>query len=174
MRRDSSVPHLTPTLSTPKGRRGRYWLGAATVGLLVAALFLTLGTAIAAPKPKPAPDAPAPPPPPPAVVNGAELQALDKISARTTKFAVPFGQSVRFGTLVVSVTDCRKNPPEEQTESAAFLDIQEIEPGSTATKPLFHGWMFASSPALNPLEHPVYDVWVLDCSTASGSSAKPG
>ena len=156
------------------GRRGSYWLGAARVWVVVAALSLTLGTTLAAPKPKPAaPDTPAPPPPPPAVVTGAELQALDKISARTTKFAVPFGQSVKFGTLMISVTDCRKNPPEEQTESAAFLDIQEIDPGA-APKKLFHGWMFASSPALNPLEHPVYDVWVLDCSTASGSSAKPG
>jgi hypothetical protein len=156
---------------SPMRRRGRSWVRAVKAGLIVVALIAS--TAIAAPKPKPAPDTPPAPPPPPAIVTGAELQALDKISARTTKFAVPFGQSVKFGTLMISVTDCRKNPPEEQTESAAFLDIQEIDPGA-APKKLFHGWMFASSPALNPLEHPVYDVWVLDCSTASGSSAKPG
>ena len=141
---------------------------------LVLSALVAAPALMAAPKPKPTPEAPPPPPPPPpAVINGAELQALDKISARTTKFSVPFGQAVKFGTLMISVTDCRKNPPEEQTETAAFLDIQEVEPGA-APKPLFRGWMFASSPALNPLEHPVYDVWVLDCSTASGSSAKPG
>jgi hypothetical protein len=130
--------------------------------------------ALAAPRPKPAPE-PLPPPPPPAVITGAVLQALDKISARVTKFTVPFGQPIKFGTLVISVTDCRRNPPEESPETAAFVDIQELRPGATAVDKLFHGWMFASSPALDPLEHPVYDVWVLECSTASGSPpAKPG
>ena|SRR5579859_5723698 len=145
--------------------------------LLLGLCALLVGAApMAAPKPKqPAPDLTPPPPPPPAVITGAELQGLDKISARVTKFTVLFGQPVKFGTLVINVTDCRKNPPEEQTESAAFLDIQETKLGATAATPLFRGWMFASSPALNPLEDPVYDVWVLDCSTASGSPpASPG
>jgi hypothetical protein len=142
--------------------------------VLALALALILAVpAAAAPKPKPAP-APDVPPPPPAIVTGAELQALDKVSARVTKFAVPFGQAVKFGTLMITVTDCRKNPPEEQTESAAFVDIQEQRPGASVAQKLFHGWMFASSPALSALEHPVYDVWVLDCSTASGSPVKPG
>jgi hypothetical protein len=138
--------------------------------------LLLAGAAEAAPKPKPPPptDAPQPPPGAPAIVTGAELQALDKVSARVTKFTVPFGQPVKFGTLTISVTDCRKNPPEEQTESAAFLDIQEQRAGATETQKVFHGWMFASSPALSALEHPVYDVWVLDCSTSNGSPAKPG
>jgi hypothetical protein len=130
---------------------------------------------LAAPKPKPSPDAPpAPPPAPPAVISGAELQVLDKITARVTKFTVAFGQPVKLGTLVIAVTDCRKAPPEEDPESAAFLDIQELQPGAPTMQKLFHGWMFASSPALNSLEHPVYDVSVLDCSTASASVAKPG
>ena len=53
-------------------------------------------------------------------------------------------------------------PPEEPPESTVYLDITEIRPGE-APVDLFHGWMFASSPALNGLEHPVYDVWVLEC-----------
>jgi|HubBroStandDraft_1064217.scaffolds.fasta_scaffold00066_56 hypothetical protein len=145
-----------------------------------AALALALGALVgvqmapAAPKPKPVPAPEAPPPPPPAPISGADLQALDKISARVTKFTVPFGQTVTFGTLSISVSDCRQTPPEEEPESAAFLDIQELQPGTASVRKLFHGWMFASSPGLNPLEHPVYDLWVLDCSTASGSPAKPG
>ena len=137
------------------------------------AAVATAGVPLAAPKPKPAPEAPPPPPPPPppGPINGAELQGLDKITARTTKFTVLFGQPVKFGALIIKVTDCRKNPPEETTESAAFLDIQEEKPGETTPTQIFRGWMFASSPALNALEHPVYDVWVLDCSTASGSAS---
>jgi hypothetical protein len=144
--------------------------------LLGLVVFVAASALAAAPKPKPLPEVkPAPEaPPPPTVISGAELQALDKISARVTKFAVPFGQTIAFGTLSISVTDCRRTPPEEEPETAAFLDIEEHRPGGAATQKLFHGWMFASSPALNPLEHPVYDLWVLDCTTSIASPGKPG
>jgi len=99
----------------------------------------------------------------------ALLQGLDKITARVSKFEAPVGAVVRFGTLSIRVRDCEKNPPEEAPESAAFLEIDEIRPGEEKIE-LFSGWMFASSPALSALEHPVYDVNVLDCRAASGSS----
>ena len=57
---------------------------------------------------------------------------------------------------------CWRTPPEEPPESAAFLEITEIDP-DTADRRVFNGWMFASSPAVNPLEHGVYDVWVMEC-----------
>jgi hypothetical protein len=98
----------------------------------------------------------------------ALLQGLDKITARVSKFETPVGTPVRFGTLSIRVRDCEKNPPEETPESAAFLEIDEVRPGEVNLR-LFSGWMFASSPALSALEHPVYDVNVLDCRTASGS-----
>ena len=98
----------------------------------------------------------------------ALLQGLDKISARVSKFEAPVGTPVRFGTLSIRVRDCEKNPPEETPESAAFLEIDELRPGEDRVR-VFSGWMFASSPALSALEHPVYDVNVLDCRTASGS-----
>ena len=64
--------------------------------------------------------------------------------------------------------DCEKNPPEERPESAAFLEIDEVRPGESEVK-RFSGWMFATSPALSALEHPVYDINVLDCKAPSGS-----
>ena len=79
---------------------------------------------------------------------------------------------VRFGTLSIRVRDCEKNPPEETPESAAFLEIDELRPGEAQTR-VFSGWMFASSPALSALEHPVYDVNLLDCRKASGSASAP-
>ena len=97
------------------------------------------------------------------VYDKAILQGMDKISGRIIKFEAPVGQSVRFGTLEMIVRTCRKRPPEETPESAAFIDIWEIKSGEAATS-LFRGWMFASSPAISALEHPVYDVWVADCS----------
>jgi hypothetical protein len=110
----------------------------------------------------------------PARIGGALLRGLDKTTARVTTFAAPIGQTVKFGTLQVTVRDCRKHAPEDAPESAAYLDIDEKLPGEAAAQHLFSGWMFASSPALSALEHPVYDVWVLDCTDASGSADKKG
>lgn len=92
----------------------------------------------------------------------AVLQGLDKVTARVTTLRTSIGGTVRFGTLEVIVRHCDKRPPEETPESAAFLDIWEVRPGEAALD-LFRGWMFASSPGLNALEHPVYDIWLLDC-----------
>jgi hypothetical protein len=100
----------------------------------------------------------------------ALLQGLDKITARVSKFEAAVGASVHFGTLSIRVRDCEKNPPEEAPESAAFLEIDEMRPGDDVARRLFSGWMFASSPALSALEHPVYDVNLLDCKAASGSA----
>jgi len=102
----------------------------------------------------------------------ALLQGLDKTTARVSKFEAPVGTPVRFGTLSIRVRDCEKNPPEETPESAAFLEIDEVRPGEVNLR-VFSGWMFASSPALSALEHPVYDVNVLDCRAASGSPSAP-
>ena len=102
----------------------------------------------------------------------ALLQGLDKITARVSKFEAPVGTPVRFGTLSIRVRDCQKNPPEETPESAAFLEIDELRPGEASLR-VFSGWMFASSPALSALEHPVYDVNLLDCRSASGSPPTP-
>jgi hypothetical protein len=111
----------------------------------------------------------------------AVLQGLDKTTARISKFDAPVGKAVRFGTLVITVRACIKHPPEEEPESAAFLQIDEVRQGernSVVSQQVFSGWMFASSPALSALENPIYDVGVLDCKSdttaapASGSRGK--
>lgn len=99
----------------------------------------------------------------------AVLRGLDKVTARSSVFRVPVGEPVRFGTLEIVARICDKRPPEETPESAAFLEIQEIKRAGK-TMPLFSGWMFASSPGLSALEHPIYDVWVLDCAASDDSS----
>ncbi len=99
----------------------------------------------------------------------AVLLGLDKITARVSRFEAPVGKPVGFGTLSILVRACDKNPPEERPENAAFLQIDENRPGEAPVS-RFSGWMFSSSPALSALEHPVYDVSVLDCKAASASS----
>jgi hypothetical protein len=92
----------------------------------------------------------------------AVLQGLDKITARISTFEAPVNEPARFGSLEITVRRCQKTPPEEPPESAAFLEIVDVRPDSPEVL-LFSGWMFASSPAVSALEHPVYDVWVIDC-----------
>lgn len=95
----------------------------------------------------------------------AVIQALNKVTTRISSIDAPIGQPLRFGTLVIVVRACHKRPPEEPPESTAFLEIDDIKPGERSVR-IFSGWMFASSPALSALEHPVYDVWVVDCKNA--------
>jgi hypothetical protein len=92
----------------------------------------------------------------------AVLRALDKVTARVSRLEVPLNRALRFGTLEIVARHCDKRPPEETPESAAFLEIWEVRPGQPI-RDVFRGWMFASSPGLAALEHPIYDVWVLDC-----------
>jgi hypothetical protein len=92
----------------------------------------------------------------------AILRALDKVTARVEELDVTSNQPLSFGTLNITVRTCRVTPPEETPEAAAFLEISELKPGEKDT-PVFRGWMFASSPALSPMEHPVYDIWVIGC-----------
>lgn len=115
---------------------------------------------------------PAPPSGPAPVAVGVILGGLDKVAARTAKFEVNLKQKVFYNTLIVTALACKTRPPEEPPESAAFLEIQERKSDGTVQK-IFSGWMFASSPALNALEHPVYDVWVVNCKTVPAKTTAP-
>ena len=117
--------------------------------------------------PESLPEAPAAP----LQVDGAQLQGLDKITARISTFVAPLDEPVRFGSLEIVARTCYKTPPEEPPERAAFLEIVDVRPDAPAVA-LFTGWMFASSPAVSALEHPVYDVWVIDCTKASSSASE--
>lgn len=112
----------------------------------------------------------------PPAYSTAVLQTLDKVTGRVRTLEAPVEETVRFGTLDIMVRSCRKRPPEEPPESAAFLEVTEVKRGETPRR-LFAGWMFASSPAVSALEHPVYDVWVKDCTgrrePASGAPEPP-
>ena len=111
--------------------------------------------------------------------NAVVLRTLDKITGNARDVTTRVGQSVKFGPLNVTVRACHEAPPEDTPESAAFLEITTSAPPTRglsgvsdqrgAAPPqgdmeVFSGWMFASSPGLNALEYPTYDVWVISCS----------
>lgn len=96
------------------------------------------------------------------VTNGVTLQGLDKQTARVFIIDARVGQPIEFGTLKIVVQHCEKAPLENRQESMAFIRIAEQKPNSSVQN-LFSGWMFASSPALSALDHPIYDVWIKEC-----------
>ncbi len=108
--------------------------------------------------------------------DAAILGALNKITGTTDLFRVPVGFSVNFDTLRIGVRTCRKTPPEELPEVVTFLEIderREDEAGEVAFERRYQGFMFKSSPAVGAMEHPVYDVWVVDCQVKLGPAPTP-
>ena len=93
--------------------------------------------------------------------NKLVIQGLDKITARIQTFEVDVGETHKFGVLDIFVERCVFSKPIFKPESLAFIKIKDNSDRLSEVK--FSGWMFASSPALNALENPVYDVSILDC-----------
>lgn len=92
-----------------------------------------------------------------AVFNG-----LDKITGLTTTFEIKIGEEKRFGGLIVKPDVCYTRPVTEEPKTTSFVEVQEID-ADNSRKPVFSGWMFAESPGLNAVEHPIYDVWLTGC-----------
>ncbi|MFK7866885.1 MAG: DUF2155 domain-containing protein [Alphaproteobacteria bacterium] len=92
----------------------------------------------------------------------AKLQWLDKVTARISNFTLNLNEQKQIGPLNVTLRHCDRTPPQETPESTAFIEITEQQQGKELDL-LFSGWMFASSPAVNSLEHPVYDIWLVSC-----------
>lgn len=91
------------------------------------------------------------------------LRSLDKVTARTLTFDAQVGSTIKFGDIYIKIQSCRKPPAIEKNEASAFLQIWQVDRDSQESHWIFSGWMFASSPALSGMDHPVYDVWVMDC-----------
>lgn len=95
-------------------------------------------------------------------MNTARMQAMDKITGHVSVINVPVNGSITFGSLSIVVRSCKTRPVEETPENFAFVDISDKGLNGEETN-VFKGWMLSSSPATNALEHPIYDVWLLQC-----------
>jgi hypothetical protein len=115
---------------------------------------------------------PAPPPPPrPVRSPAAIIQALDKVTAETMRFAAPVGKPVRYKNLVFVVKACESTGLGGPSPNAsAYMVVDNAPPASEGvaapSKQVFKGWMFANSPGLNPLQSPIYDAWLIACMAA--------
>jgi len=105
-------------------------------------------------------------PPPQRIANPtAVFSGLDKITGRITLFDVAINETVQFGALQVTPRVCYSRPPTETPNTDAFVEVDEVTL-QNEIKRIFTGWMFAASPGLHAVEHPIYDVWLTDCKGA--------
>jgi hypothetical protein len=104
----------------------------------------------------------------------AVFAGLDKITGRIISFDVALNEKVQFGALQVTPRVCYTRPPTESANTDSFIEIDEVTLQGEV-KRLFTGWMFASSPGLHAVEHPIYDIWLTDCKggTTVMSDAQP-
>ena len=121
-----------------------------------------------------APPAPDTGPPPERIENPvAHFAGLDKVTGRIFSFDVKIDETVQFGALQVTPRVCYTRPPTEQPETVAFVEVDEITLQNEQRR-IFTGWMFAASPGLHAVEHPIYDVWVTDCTGGERIEAPEG
>lgn len=96
----------------------------------------------------------------------AEFSGLDKITGRITTFDVYINETVQFGALQVTPRVCYSRTDNEAPKTDSFIEVDEITLNRKIRR-IFSGWMFADSPGLNAVEHPVYDIWLKDCKQSS-------
>ncbi|AUW42148.1 DUF2155 domain-containing protein [Rhizobium leguminosarum] len=117
---------------------------------------------------------------PPVAANAARIEnpvavfsGLDKITGRITTFDVYVNETVQFGALQVTPKACYSRDQSEAQKIDGFVEVDEITLDRKIRR-IFTGWMFAASPGLNAVEHPIYDVWLKDCKTTSDVPAPDG
>jgi hypothetical protein len=114
-------------------------------------------------------------PPAQKIVNKkASFSGLDKITGRIINFDEDIGETVQFGALRVKTDACYTRPATEAANTDAFVEVDEITLQGEV-KRIFSGWMFAASPGLHGIEHPIYDIWLTDCKAPDATivSAQP-
>jgi hypothetical protein len=102
--------------------------------------------------------------------KGALFSGLDKITGRIINFDVAIGETVQFGALQLTPRACYTRPATEASNTDAFVEVDEVTLQGEI-KRIFTGWMFASSPGLHAVEHPIYDIWLTDCKGATNVAA---
>jgi len=93
----------------------------------------------------------------------AELNILDKVSSKTSKIKVKIGESFTFQNLLINVLKCRNSRFDDDPEVTAYMQVKDLKSSNNNKVYIFNGWTFASSPSIEPFDHPVYDIWLKKC-----------
>ncbi len=103
----------------------------------------------------------------PAYAQRAVIRGLDKVTGHAADYTLTVGRPARIGSLEVVARSCTKSAPEETPEVRIYVEVFDTPPvregEESERREIFHGWLFASSPGLNAVDHPTYDIWAIDC-----------
>ena len=91
------------------------------------------------------------------------LKALDKITAKTSAIKLAIGEKKFFGTLEIKALKCQLSEKNDSTDTVAYLQVKDLSTKDNNQVFLFNGWTFASSPTLQSIDHPIYDLWIVSC-----------
>jgi len=92
-----------------------------------------------------------------------EIRILDKVSSKTDLLKLNIGQDLRFKSLLIKSLKCKNSEFDDNPEITAYIQVQDLTNKDNNEVFIFNGWTFSSSPAVNPFDHPVYDIWLTKC-----------
>ena len=92
-----------------------------------------------------------------------EIKILDKVSSKTNLLKLEIGEEKKFQNLLIKGFKCKNSEFDDNPEITAYLQVKDITNKNNDEVFIFNGWTFSSSPAVNPFDHPVYDIWLTGC-----------
>ncbi len=92
-----------------------------------------------------------------------KLKVLDKVSSKNTELEFKIGDTIKYKNLQIKVLKCRNSEFDDDPEITAYLQVIDLNKSDNDEVFVFNGWSFASSPSINPFDHPVYDLWIIEC-----------
>ena len=96
-------------------------------------------------------------------VSFTDIKILDKISSKNTLIKLKNGESKKFNDLLIKSLKCKNSEFDDNPEITAYLQVRDLTDKKNNEVFVFNGWMFSSSPSLTPFDHPVYDIWLVQC-----------
>ena len=96
-------------------------------------------------------------------VQFVEIKVLDKVSSINSKLILEVGKELKFENLLIKTLKCKNSEFDDNPEIKAYIQVRDLNNNNNNEVFVFNGWMFSSSPSLTPFDHPVYDVWLINC-----------
>ena len=96
-------------------------------------------------------------------INFIEIKILDKVSSKTSQLTLDINKETKFENLIIKVLKCKNSEFDDNPEITAYIQVRDLTNKNNDEVFVFNGWMFSSSPSITPFDHPVYDVWLVNC-----------
>ncbi len=96
-------------------------------------------------------------------LNFVEIKILDKVSSKTSQLSLNIDQETKFENLIIKILKCKNSEFDDNPETTAYMQVQDITLKNNDKVFVFNGWTFSSSPSISLFDHPVYDIWLIKC-----------